>query len=163
MAGLGALAGIVSGVLPRVFGIVENWQDNKQERRMLELQLDAQKEVAAIRMDMSNQQGLDAVHIASFEHDTSAGRYKAKTGLGLLLMDLVGVWRAAMRPGIVSTLMALYCAVKISQVIISNNAGIPISEAIIYTWGVNDWAMLELGVSYYLTNRGMEKYSGSHQ
>ena len=68
-----------------------------------------------------------------------------------------------MRPGIVSTFMGLYVLFKISTIYALTDGDMQaaaLAKAILEAWSVEDWAMLELGVSYYITNRGVEKLSG---
>ena len=161
--GLSALVGIASAVIPKGMEYFERKQDNKQELAILDKQYSAQKDIAETRFDMSRMEGAEASYQASLEHDTKSSQYGAHTYLGRFLMDMINAWRASMRPGIVSTFMGLYVMLKVATIytLCSGDLGAAVlAKAIIGSWGANDSAMLELGVSYYLTNRGVEKLSG---
>ena len=161
--GLAALAGTLSAVIPKGMQYFERKQDNKQELAILDKQYAAQKEIAETRFDMSRIEGAEASYQASLEHDSKAGQYGASTWFGRFLMDLINAWRASMRPGIVSTFMLLYVIMKVATIVTlcsGNMDALAMAKAIVESFGVNDAAMLELGVSYYLTNRGVEKLSG---
>ena len=158
---LGSLiVGSLSALAPKFFSIWENRQDNKQELAMLEAQLRSAEKTEAIRMDITAIEGAEASYQASLRHDTAAGSVKANTWLGRYLFDFMAVWRSSIRPGIVTTFMVMYCIVKYSQCADLTGSGMPLLEAIGQVWNYQDWAMLELTVGYYFTNRGIEKYSG---
>lgn len=161
--GLASLAGILSAAIPKGMQYFERRQDNKQELAILDKQYAARKEIEETRFDMSRTEGAEASYQASLEHDTKSSQYGAHTWLGMFLMDMINAWRASMRPGIVSTFMGLYVMLKISTIYTlcqGDLDAMALSTAIIDSWSLNDSAMLELGVSYYLTNRGLEKSSG---
>ena len=163
--GLASLAGIIAGAIPKGFEYFERRQDNKQELAILERQYAAQKEVENIKFDMSRISAGEDSYQASLAHDTNSAKYKANTWFGGALMDLINAWRSSMRPSIVSTFVGLYVAVKVSTIWVLTDGNMDstiMAKAILEAWSAEDWAMLELGVSYYLTNRGAEKLSGKH-
>ena len=163
--GVAAIAGIFSAAIPKAFEYFERKQDNKQELAILERQYTAQKDLGVIKMDMSRIAGAEESYQASLRHDTQSASYTANTWFGGAVMDIVNAWRSSMRPGIVSTMMGLYVMVKVATVAVLCGGELEVTalaSAILESWGVEDWAMLELGFSYYLTNRGVEKFSGKH-
>ena len=91
-------------------------------------------------------------HRATISHDNKAGEYKAFTWLGRFLFDLVAVWRAAMRPWIVTMLVLFYGAAKYGMIL----KGVDIDSV----WGPKDAALLELGISFYLGKRSFDKKNG---
>lgn len=163
--GVGAIIGLVTSVLPKAFGIWERKQDNAQELAMVKAQYEAQKDIEETRFDMSRVESAEASYQASLEHDNQAGSYKTSTRFGGFLMDMVGVWRASIRPGTVSIFIAMYCLLKLAQgyaLIYGLENGEEIAKSIITLWKAEDWAILEMCISYYFGNRAIEKYDGKH-
>jgi hypothetical protein len=161
--GIASIAGILAGAIPKGFEYFERRQDNKQEIAILEKQYAAQKDIENTRFDMSRIEHAEESYQASLQHDTNSASHKPNTWFGGVLMDLINAWRSSMRPGIVSTFMGLYVLFKISTIYALTGGDMQapaLATAILAAWTVNDWAMLELGVSYYITNRGVEKLSG---
>lgn len=161
--GIASIAGILAGAIPKGFEYFERRQDNKQELAILERTLEANKDIENTKLDLSRFKGAEESYQASLEHDTQSAKHKPNTWFGGVLMDLINAWRSAMRPGIVSTFMGLYVMFKISTIYALAGGEMDaatMAGAILAAWGVEDWAMLELGVSYYITNRGVEKLSG---
>ena len=161
--GLASLAGIIAGAIPKGFEYFERKQDNKQELAILQRQYDAQKDIQNIKFDMSRIQAAEDSYQASLAHDTKSAKYRANTWFGGVLMDFINAWRSSMRHGIVSTFMSLYVVVKIATIMTLTRGDLEptiLANAILAAWGAEDLAMLELGISYYLTNRGFEKLSG---
>jgi hypothetical protein len=93
-------------------------------------------------------------------HDIAAGSVKANTWLGRYFFDFMAVWRSAIRPGIVTALVAMYIVVKFFTCKGLLLDGMPLTQAIPLMWTYQDWELLLLCVGYYFTNRGIEKYSG---
>ncbi len=163
--GIASIAGILSAAIPKGFEYFERRQDNAQELAILDKQYAAQKDIQNIKFDMSRIEHTEESYQASLVHDTKSANYKANTWLGGVLMDLINAWRSSMRPGIVSTFMGLYVTVKIATIWTLTGGSMEaqiLATAILGSWGAEDLAMLELGISYYLTNRGVEKLSGKH-
>ncbi len=161
--GIASIAGILAGVIPKGMEYFERKQDNKQELAILERQYAAQKDIEDTRFDMSRVEHAEESYQASLQHDTKSAQYSANTWFGGVLMDLVNAWRSSMRPGIVSTFMGLYVLVKIATIVTLCKGAddtFELATAILAAWNTEDLAMLELGISYYLTNRGIEKASG---
>ena len=161
--GIASIAGIFAGAIPKAFEHFERRQDNKQELAILEKQYAAQKDIENTRFDMPRIEHAEESYQASLQHDTDSASHKPNTWFGGALMDLINVWRSAMRPGIVSTFMGLYVLFKIATIYALTGGDMKaaaLATAILAAWGAEDWAMLELGVSYYITNRGVEKISG---
>jgi len=160
MAIASLLVGAVSALAPKLLDHFKGRQDNKQELAMMALQLKSAEKTAAMQIDMTAIAGAEASYQASLRHDTSAGKFEGQTGFGRFLADLMGAWRSAIRPGIVSLFVLMYCAVKAWTCYELNAQGVEIMGIIEEIWTYQDWAMLELTVGYYFTNRGIEKYCG---
>ena len=161
--GIASIAGIVAGAIPKAFEHFERRQDNKQELAILDKTLAAQKDIANVKFDMSRVEHAEESYQASLQHDTNSASHKPNTWFGGVLMDLINAWRSSMRPGIVSTFMGLYVLFKIATIYALTGGEIEaaaLAKAILSAWSAEDWAMLELGVSYYITNRGVEKIGG---
>ena len=161
--GMAAVAGIISGSVPKLLSIWENKQDNAQELAILAKTLEANKEIEHTRLDVSRLQGVEDSYQASLKHDTNSAKFKGFTWFGKFLMDMVNVWRASMRPWLVSTMMWLYVAFKAATIYTLCNGNMDatsLANALVGSWGAHDWALLEGGFFFYVTNRGVEKLSG---
>ena len=114
--------------------------------------------------DFESYSDVDDLHVtAALEHDSKAGDYGASTWLGKFLFDLVAVWRAAMRPWIVTMLVLYYGWVKYQIV----NQALPLITDwkaaelnSLGIWTVSDYELLLLGVTFYLGKRTFEKLAG---
>ncbi len=159
MAVASLLIGAVSALAPKLLDHFQNRQDNKQELAVMALQLESAERTAAMQIDVSAIEGAEASYQASLRHDVEAGKFQGQTWFGKVLSDLMGAWRSSIRPGIVTSLVAMYIVVKYFSVKNLLSAGIDIDHAIPLIWTVKDWELLLLCVGYYFTNRGIEKYS----
>jgi hypothetical protein len=160
MIGINAVLGFVGGALPTVFEIFKRKQDNKQELAVMALQQKQQVQTDKVRMDMSLLAADSESFAATHESARAAGEYEPSTWLGKFLFDMVAVWRTAMRPWIVTMLVIYYGWVKYQIVV----GAIPTITAWTVTelhaagiWTLNDVALLELGVCFYLGKRSFEK------
>lgn len=145
-----AIIGLLGGAMPAAMEYFNRRQDNAQELKILELQQKGRVADTQARMDMSILQADSASYSEAHKSARSAGEHKTSTWLGRVLFDLVAVWRAAVRPWIVTMLVCFYTYTKY---VLIHDQGM----SVIHVWGAQDWALLELGVSFYLGNRGMDK------
>ncbi len=172
-----AIVGIVSGGLPKLLDLWGRKQDNSQELKILQLQAKSEyktRELEAtasvhrekIRMNMSEVESFQKNYSDSLRHDMAAGRYESKTWFGGFMMDLISAWRACMRPAIASTLLFMYCGVRICQIIAVFDSAIDTNTLLndlIALWGPMDWEILIMAIGYYMTSRGVEKHFKAHQ
>ena len=158
-----ALLGFLSGGVAPLLQFFQNRQDNKQELEVMKLQNDMNRDSNESRFDMSVLQQEGTTLVATIEHDNKAGQYKATTWLGRWLFDLVSVWRAAMRPFIVSMLILYYGWIKYHIVEkalphVKHWTAAELDQLGI--WTVSDYELLLLGVTFYLGKRTFEKMAG---
>lgn len=153
----GGLLGSVFGGLFRLAPEVLKFFDKKNERQhelsMFQLQTDLEKVKGQFRMeekyaDYSVEQ-LKAMQEAFKEQGTTAtASYK-----------WVAAVSALVRPGITWALFGMYAAVKIAALVMATTGGAVWHEIIIKAWGVEDFAMLNMCLTFWFIGRSIEKYN----
>ena len=165
MAGIPALIGLISGAFPTVAEYFNRYQDNKHELAILDLQYKHYKADREDRMDLAAYEMQGDTYKATLSHDNISGSYKPFTLWGKFWFDQVAIWRASMRPAIVTCLLGVYVLVKVCQLYVALGDGsfnaLAAASVVITLWAYEDWAMLELGVSWYFAGRAMEKKFGA--
>lgn len=152
----GGLLGSVFGGLFRLAPEVLKWLDKKDERshelKMFTLQTDLEKMRGQFKMeekyvDHSVAQ-LDAIQQAfASQSKEAASSYKWVAALSALV-----------RPGITYILFALYVAIKITAIAYAINGGAPWHEVLKQNWTPDDFAMLNMILTFWFVGRAIEKY-----
>jgi len=155
--GLGALLGMISGSVPKVLEHFQDKKDKAHELALMREQAKLQRDQADRTLQAQTVIASEESYRASLKHDAAAGRYEASTGFGRFAMDVISVWRAAMRPAIVSLVLVQYSVIKGFTVYGLIQDDVIYSEIIAQIWTVFDAALLEACIGYYITNRGIEK------
>jgi len=153
----GGLLGSVFGGLFRLAPEVLKFFDKKNERQhelsMFQLQTDLEKVKGQFRMeeryvDFSVEQ-LKAMQEAFKEQSaTAAASYKWVAAISALV-----------RPGITWALFGMYAAVKIAALVMATTGSAVWHEIIIKAWGVEDFAMLNMCLTFWFIGRSIEKYN----
>ena len=68
---LGSLGGFAASAVPRIFDMVDEWQDRKHEREMVKLNMEAAKIQHELRLEEINAQADIAQTKAIYKHDSS--------------------------------------------------------------------------------------------
>lgn len=152
----GGLLGSVFGGLFRLAPELLKWLDKKDERKhelsMFTLQTDLEKMRGQFKMeeryvDHSISQ-LDAIQQAfQGQAKEAAASYKWVAALSALV-----------RPGITYVLFGLYVAVKITAITYAINSGAPWHQVLKENWTADDFAMLNMILTFWFVGRAIEKY-----
>lgn len=152
----GGLLGSIFGGLFRLAPEVLKWLDKKNERAhelsMFTLQTDLEKMRGQFRMeekyvDHSVQQ-LDAIKEAFKEQATTA----KEAGW------FVAAVSALVRPGITWALFAMYATVKAAALFMAFQSGGHWTEVVSKVWDADDFAMLNMCLTFWFVGRSIEKY-----
>lgn len=153
----GGILGSIFGGLFRLAPEVLKWLDKKNERShellMFSRQCDLEQLRGAIRMeeryvDHSVAQ-LDAIQEAFKEQaSTAKASYKWVSALSALV-----------RPGITYVLFGLYVAVKLTAIIYAINSGAEWHDVLRINWTNEDFAMLNMILTFWFLGRSIEKPS----
>jgi hypothetical protein len=152
----GGLFGSLIGGLFRLAPEVLKWLDKKNERQhelsMFTLQTDLEKLRGTFRMEEKyvehSTAQLDAIKSAFDEQSkTAAASYKWVSALSALV-----------RPAITYALFGLYVSIKVSAIIYAMNSGASWKDILSSNWDVNDFAMLNMILTFWFVGRSIEKY-----
>jgi len=152
----GGLLGSLFGGLFRLAPEVLKWLDKKNERQhelaMFTLQTDLEKLRGTFRMEEKyvehSTAQLDAIKSAFEEQSkTASASYKWVSALSALV-----------RPIVTYALFGLYVGVKASAIIYAMNSGASWKEILSSNWDVDDFAMLNMILTFWFVGRSIEKY-----
>jgi hypothetical protein len=152
----GGLLGSIFGGVFRLAPEVLKWLDKKNERAhelsMFTLQTDLEKMRGQFKMeekyvDYSVNQ-LDAIKEAFKEQATTA----KEAGW------FVAAVSALVRPGITWALFFMYATVKAAALVMAFQTGGHWTEVIIKVWDADDFAMLNMCLTFWFVGRSIEKY-----
>ena len=148
---LGSLFGGLFRLAPEVLKFFDKKEDRKHELSMLDKQLEFEKLKGSIRIEekyvdysVAELQALEAAFNQQAAADSKAYKWVASLS-------------ALVRPGITIIIFALYVAFKLT--LLFNGIQTEGWNNILMLWGNEDWAMLNLILSYYFINRSIQKYS----
>lgn len=152
----GGLLGSIFGGLFRLAPEVLKWLDKKNERAhelsMFTLQTDLEKMRGQFKMeekyvDYSVQQ-LDTIKEAFKEQATTA----KEAGW------FVAAVSALVRPGITWALFFMYATVKAAALVMAFQTGGHWTEVVTKVWDADDFAMLNMCLTFWFVGRSIEKY-----
>ena len=152
----GGLLGSIFGGLFRLAPEVLKWLDKKNERAhelsMFTLQTDLEKMRGQFKMeekyvDYSVQQ-LDTIKEAFKEQATTA----KEAGW------FVAAVSALVRPGITWALFFMYATVKAAALVMAYQTGGHWTEVVTKVWDADDFAMLNMCLTFWFVGRSIEKY-----
>ena len=152
----GGLLGSIFGGLFRLAPEVLKWLDKKNERAhelsMFTLQTDLEKLRGQFKMeekyvDYSVQQ-LDTIKEAFKEQATTA----KEAGW------FVAAVSALVRPGITWALFFMYATVKAAALVMAYQTGGHWTEVVSKVWDADDFAMLNMCLTFWFVGRSIEKY-----
>ena len=153
---LESLIGSLFGGLFRLAPEILKWLDRKDERshelKMFTLQTDLEKVKGTFRMEEKyaeySTEQLKAIGEAFKEQSETASKS----------YPWVAAVSALVRPGITWLLFGLYCAVKVSTMVLAVNSGVAWQEVVKQNWTTDDWAMLNMVLTFWFVGRAIEKY-----
>lgn len=153
---LESLLGSLFGGLFRLAPEFLKWLDRKNERdhelNMFRLQTDLEKKRGTFTLEEKyvdhSTAALDAIQEAFREQSaTASASYK-----------WVAAASALVRPGITYVLFGLYVAVKIASLTYAINSGAVWRDVLIANWTADDFAMLNMILTFWFVGRAIEKY-----
>ena len=149
---LGSLFGGMFRLAPEVL----KWMDRKNERQhelnMFQLQTDLEKVKGSFAVEQKyvehSTATLDAIEAAFKEQAASAANsYKWVSAVSALV-----------RPGVTYALFGLYVLVKLAAMTYAINTGQPWREVLMIHWSADDFAMLNMILTFWFVGRAIEKY-----
>ncbi len=152
----GGLFGSLVGGLFRLAPEVLKWLDKKNERQhelsMFTLQTDLEKLRGTFRMEEKyvehSTAQLDAIKSAFDEQSkTAASSYKWVSAISALV-----------RPLITYLVFGLYMSVKIAAIVYAMSNGAAWKDILPGNWDINDFAMLNMILTFWFVGRSIEKY-----
>ena len=149
---LGSILGGIFRLAPEFLKWLDKVNERAHELNMFKLQTDLEKirgqfKVEEKYVDYSVQQ-LDAIKEAFKEQSTTA----KEAGW------FVAAVSALVRPGITWALFLMYAAVKVAAIALAMQTGGHWSEILRQSWDVNDFAMLNMCLTFWFVGRSIEKY-----
>lgn len=149
---LGSLFGGLFRIAPEILKYFDKKNERTHELSMFTLQTDLEKMRGEFRMEERyvehSTAQLDAIQTAFKEQaDTAKASYKWVAALSALV-----------RPMVTYTLFGLYMAVKISTMSYAMNSGASWQMMLTSTWSVDDFAMLNMILTFWFVGRSIEKY-----
>lgn len=152
----GGLLGSIFGGLFRLAPEILKWLDRKDERKhelsMFGLQTDLEKVRGQYRMEEKyvehSTEQLEAIQEAFKEQRQTA----KEAGW------FVSAISALVRPGITWALFGMYAGVKAAGLSIALAAGAPWQDVVLKGWTADDFAMLNMVLTFWFVGRAIEKY-----
>ena len=153
---LESLLGSLFGGLFRLAPEFLKWLDRKNEREhelnMFRLQTDLEKQRGTFTLEEKyvdySTAAIEAIQEAFREQSaTASASYK-----------WVAAASALVRPGITYVLFGLYVAVKVTAILYSMQSGASWLEVTKTHWTTEDFALLNLVITFWFVGRSIEKY-----
>jgi hypothetical protein len=149
---LGSIFGGLFRLAPEVLKFLDKGNERKHELAMFTLQTDLEKVKGNFRMeekyaDYSTEQ-LKAIQAAFKEQATTA----KEAGW------FVAAVSALVRPGITWALFFMYATVKAAGLTIAISSGAPWHDVVLKGWSADDFAMLNMCLTFWFVGRSIEKY-----
>ena len=149
---LGSVFGGLFRLAPEVLKFMDKGNERKHELAMFTLQTDLEKMRGQFKMeekyvDYSVNQ-LDAIKEAFKEQATTA----KEAGW------FVAAVSALVRPGITWALFFMYAAVKVAAMVMAFQSGGHWTEVMTKVWDEDDFAMLNMCLTFWFVGRSIEKY-----
>jgi hypothetical protein len=151
---LGSLFGGLFRLAPEVLKFLDKKNERGHELAMFGLQTDLEKMRGQFKMeekyvDHSIAQ-LDAIKEA-FKDQSETSRDAGW---------FVSAISALVRPGITWAIFGMYAAVKVCALMMAFDSGAKWSEVIVHSWDGDDFAMLNMCLTFWFVGRSIEKYQG---
>lgn len=151
---LGSIFGGVFRILPEILKLLDVANERKHEYRMFTLQTELEKVRGTFRMEERYVEHGTAQLNAIQEAFKQQGEADAKA------YKWVASLSALVRPGITYILFGLYVAMKLTAMAYAMNSGGGWREIILEIWKPEDFAMLNMILTFWFVGRAIEKYQG---
>jgi hypothetical protein len=149
---LGSVFGGLFRLAPELLKFFDRKDERKHELAMFTLQTDLERVKGQYRLEEKyvehSTEQLVAIQEAFREQaETSKAAGKAIAAVSALV-----------RPGVTWALFLMYATVKAAALTIAFQSGAPWTEVILKGWSVDDFAMLNMVISFWFVGRAIEKY-----
>lgn len=148
----GGLLGGLFRLAPEVIKFFDRKDERKHELAMFQLQTDLEKMRGEFRVEEKY------VDFSVAQMDALAEAYKQQAAADSKAYKWVASISALVRPGITFTLFGLYVVFKLVMMYNGINDGIPWNTVVVQMWAAEDWAMLNMILSFWFLNRSIEQY-----
>jgi len=151
----GLLGGVFGGVFrlaPEVLKFFDKKDERKHELSMFTLQTDLEKVKGTFRMEEKY------VEYSTEQLKTLQEAFKEQSATAKEAGWFVSAISALVRPGITWAIFAMYAAVKVSSLVLAMQGNADWKEVVVQGWGADDFAMLNMVISFWFVGRSIEKY-----
>jgi hypothetical protein len=149
---LGSLFGGLFRLAPEVFKFFDRKDERAHELKMFTLQTDLEKMRGTFRMEEKY------VEHSATQLDAIAAAMKQQGEADKRAWKWVASLSALVRPSITYVLFGLYVAFKVTMIVYAMDSGAPWYEVIRENWTADDFAMLNMVITFWFVNRTLEKY-----
>jgi hypothetical protein len=156
MLGGGLLGSIFGGLFrlaPEVLKFMDKGNERKHELSMFTLQTDLEKMRGQFKMEERY------VDYSVQQLDTIKEAFKEQSATAKEAGWFVAAVSALVRPGITWALFFMYAAVKIAAITLAMQTGGHWAEILRQSWDVDDFAMLNMCLTFWFVGRSIEKYN----
>ena len=150
---LGSLFGGLFRLAPEVFKFFDRKDERKHELAMFALQTDLEKVRGTFRMEEKY------VEHSTVQLDAIKEAFKQQGEADKRAWKWVASASALVRPSITYAIFGLYCAFKITMIVYAMQSGAPWYEVIRENWTPDDFAMLNMILTFHFIGRPIEKYT----
>lgn len=152
----GGLLGSIFGGIFRLAPEVLKWLDKKNERQhelsMFTLQTDLEKLRGQFKMEEKY------VDYSVQQLDTIKEAFKEQASTAKEAGWFVAAVSALVRPGITWALFFMYAVVKTAALVMAFQTGGHWTEVVTKVWDADDFAMLNMCLTFWFVGRSIEKY-----
>ena len=148
---LGSLIGFAGSALPKVFDMVDDWQDRKHELSMMDRQIEASK--------LSHTQKIEALNI---EADISESKALYRHDQSMKSSGFMGGLRASVRPVLTYLFFGLFAVIKGAALygLIYTN-GVDWELAVMTLWDEETQGIFAAIISFWFGSRALQRSRSS--
>jgi|DEB19_MinimDraft_3_1074340.scaffolds.fasta_scaffold03541_1 hypothetical protein len=150
---LGSLFGGLFRLAPEVLKFLDKGNERKHELSMFTLQTDLEKMRGQFKMEERY------VDYSVTQLETIKEAFKEQSKTAKEAGWFVSAVSALVRPGITWALFFMYAAVKIAAITLAMQTGGHWAEILRQSWDVDDFAMLNMCLTFWFVGRSIEKYN----
>ena len=149
---LGSIFGGLFRLAPEVLKFLDKGNERKHELAMFTLQTDLEKMRGQFKMEEKY------VDFSVQQLDTIKEAFKDQAQTAKEAGWVVSAISALVRPGITWALFFMYAAVKAAAIVMAFQTGGHWTEVITRVWDADDFAMLNMCLTFWFVGRSIEKY-----
>lgn len=152
---LGSLFGGIFRLAPEVLKFFDAKNERKHELAMFQEQVGLEK----VKGDYKMEEKYVDYSVANVQAVQEA--FKTEAEVASHSYPWVGALISLPRPLITLTIFGLYLVFKITMMFQGLDDGVPWKEVVTVLWTVEDWAILNMILSFYFVSRSLQKYQKS--